>query len=180
MSTAMLTKQKTLISARHSLWNSAAHRAWTQMNLDPGWNPAASGGQEGDMPRGTGEGLDQLQNRIEPPILQQADNADAIEYFQRVWGNLPGRHEQHSRTGFSTGAPLWSFLNRTVEGDHYRDSSPWPIWHLNAWKICQENTLLEFRETFHAELDVVQEPFEYTRDLILNNLFDDKAPGMDE
>ncbi|MDK1032318.1 MAG: hypothetical protein QGD94_09955 [Planctomycetia bacterium] len=174
---AMLTKQETLIAARHSLWNAAAYGAWSQMNLDPNWNPTEGTSQGGNTPRGVGKGLDDLAQRIQPAILALSGNGVATDYFDRVWGNLPARHEQHSTKQFDTKTQLWSWLDSTVKAAHYRDSSEWTIWHINAWKICQENTLADFHKVFHGELDVVEEPFEYTRDRILKNLFDREVTG---
>ena len=171
MSMAMLTKQQTLVSSRHHLYTAAGHGRWSDMKLE-GWVPSGSLGaqpDDGNMPRGTGQELDQLSGEVAPSTLAKVTNEKAKDYWARLWGNLPGRHETHSSKSFQTQGSLWNFIDRTAHADHWRDSSPWHFYHIDAWKIARSGPLAEIFMDFrdHLQGDVAPH-FQETRDQILN------------
>lgn len=153
MSMAMLTKQQTLVEARYHLYRAAGHGDWSPMLLE-GFNPTtttAADASAGHMPRGSGEELDRLRSEVEPTTIEKATNAKARAYWERLWSNLPGRHDTLSERSFET-ARLWSFISRTARADHWRDSSPWHFYHVDAWQIARSGPLREVFEAFRMDL----------------------------
>ena len=170
MAMAMLTKQQTLVEARYHLWRAAGHGHWSDMKLE-GWVPAGSGGataDDGDMPRGTGEELSRLYDDVAPETVARTSDAQARDYFSRLWGNLPGRHKTEATRTFKTQGGLWDFIQRSATSDHFRDSSPWHFYHLDAWKIARSGPLREIFEAFRDNLQADVAPhFKPTRDDII-------------
>jgi len=186
MSLAMLAKQQALVEARHHLWHAAQHGGWSPLKLE-GWAPTdvpASEEDYGHRPRGVGDELERLRPEIEPATVQKTSNSDALEYWERLWGNLPGRHETRASRSFETQGSLWNFLNRTAHAAHWRDSSPWHFQHLDAWKIARSGPLREIFDPFAQYLGGdVADHFQQTRDDIIKRWFhgydvlDDVAEG---
>ncbi|HUW99957.1 MAG: hypothetical protein WBD63_08370 [Phycisphaerae bacterium] len=174
MSLAMLTKQQALVDARHQLWHAAQYGGWSALKLE-GWTPTQPTGDEedyGNRPRGGGDELERLRPEIEPATVQKTSNADALEYWERLWGNLPGRHETHAERSFETQGSMWDFLARTAQAVHWRDSSPWHFHHLDAWKIARSGPLREIFDPFSEYLGGdVAEHFRDTRDDIIKRWF---------
>ncbi|MBM4018358.1 MAG: pilus assembly protein [Planctomycetes bacterium] len=169
MSMAMLSKQQALLVARYHLYQAAGNGWWTQMKLE-GWdaslsNPGA-GGQ--NMPRGYGAELDRLYPEVAPRSLASTSNAEARDYWQRIWDNLPGRHETHASRTFKR-AKMWEFIEPTASADHLRDSSPWHYHHLDAWKIARSGPLREIFDAFYNNLQATVAPhFDPTRKDIID------------
>ena len=186
MSLALLTKQETLIEARHQLWHAAQHGSWSPMRLE-GWAPAAgvgTGEDFGNRPRGTGEELDRLRPDIEPETIARTSDPKARDYWDRIWGNLPGRHDTHASRSFETQGSLWNFINRTALAVHWRDSSPWHWHHLDAWRVARSGPCKEIFDSFADNLGGdVAEHFRPTRDDIIKrwwhgyDIIDDVAEG---
>ena len=186
MSLALLTKQETLIEARHQLWHAAQHGSWSPMKLE-GWAPAAgvgAGEDFGNRPRGTGEELDRLRPDIEPETIARTSDPKARDYWDRIWGNLPGRHDTHASRSFETQGSLWNFINRTALAVYWRDSSPWHWHHLDAWRIARSGPCKEIFDSFADNLGGdVAEHFRPTRDDIIKrwwhgyDIIDDVAEG---
>jgi len=185
MSMAMLSKQQALVEARHNLYQSAGNGWWTPMKLE-GWDPAlatqGAGGQ--DRPRGYGEELDRLYPEVAPPTLSSTSNAKARDYWQRIWDNLPGRHEAHAEKSFETKGKMWDFIERPAKANHVRDSSPWHFFHLDAWKIARSGPLREIFDAFYNNLQATAAPhFDPTRKDIIDrwwhgrDILDDEANG---
>ena len=168
MSMAMLTKQQALVGARHHLWHAAGHGGWAPMKLE-GWQPAAESGEDwGYRPRGTGEELDRLLDDVEDQTLKGTSDPKARDFWDRLWGNLPGRHETHDSRSFQTQGSLWNFINRTAKADHYRDSSPWHFYHLDVWRIARSGPLRVVFESFRDNLEgEVADHFKPVRDDII-------------
>lgn len=167
MGLAMLTKQQSLVAARHNLWHAAAWY-WPPMKLEgytPPANPSAPA-DAGDMPRGEGEDLarllDDLQKPPGPPSSWSSNGA-ACNYWSRIWGNLPGRHHTEASRSFDpTAGPIYNWINRTATSEHFRDSSPWHFYHLDAWRIARSGPLNEvaaaFINTLQAHPAAVEPP----------------------
>jgi hypothetical protein len=179
MAMAMLTKQQALVEARLRLWR-AAGWYWPPMKLE-GWDPTTDPNfhdpppNAGHMPRGEGEELDRLYQEVSPQTVNRVSNAKARQYWERLWGNLPGRHETEASMSFETHGRMWDFIEKTAEADHFRDSSPWHYQHLDAWMIARSGPLKEIFDAFRDNLppnilpDVTQpfrvrNPFEPTRE----------------
>jgi len=176
MSFAMLTRQQALIEARYRIWNSANNDPWSRMKLegfDPvGSTPPARVGW-GSKPRGYGEELDRLRADVNAKSVARATNAQARDYWERLWDNLPGRSTiQVSRTFKSSGS-LWNFIDHTTTADHFRDSSPWHYYHIDAWKIARSGPLRDIFLAFRDNLQGQVAPhFQTTRDDILHRWWD--------
>ena len=173
MSLAMLAKQQALVQARHHLWHAARHSDWSPLKLE-GWAPVEPDDEEdyGNRPRGSGDELERLRSEVEPATLQRTSDADAREYWERFWGNLPGRHETHAAWSFEAEGSLWDFLNRTALAAHWHDSSPWRFYHLDAWRIARSGPLRPVFESFGTYLGgSVADHFRPTRDDIINRWF---------
>ncbi len=169
---AMLTKQKALVSARHGLWRSA-RGSWSPMKLE-GWEPAMDDpdADEGSRPRGQGEELERLRPEVEPETIQQIANTKAIDFWNRLWGNLPGRHRKDAHKSFQASGSMWNWLERTAHGRHYRDSSAWQWRHLDAWEIARSGPIETVFDSFRDNLQGdVEEHFQPIRDDILNRWF---------
>ena len=168
MSLALLTKQQTIVEARHQLWHAVGYGGWSPMRLE-GWEPDTGGDPEwGNRPRGTGEELDRLRQNVEPDTIRKVSSPRARDYWDRLWGNLPGRHETHASRSFETQGSLWNFIERTALADHWRDSSAWPFDHLDAWKIARSGPLRVIFESFRDNLSGdVADHFKPTRDDII-------------
>jgi hypothetical protein len=180
MSLALLTKQQVIVEARHRLWQGAQHGHWSDLNLDPNWDPRAGTGTN-DMPRGRGEELDRLRPEVEPPTLASSSNPGAVDYWLRVYGNLPGRHQAQASRWFQTQGSLWSFLNRQAASEYWRDSSPWHFHHLDAWKIARSGPLKPIFESFRHNLQGdVAEHFKEVRDDILHRMFHASGDELDD
>ncbi|MBE3070159.1 MAG: pilus assembly protein [Planctomycetes bacterium] len=169
MSMAMLTKQKVLCDARARLWSSAGHGDWTTLKLE-GYTPGVDEDDGTSRPRGSGEELDRLRPEVEPNTIAKSSNPRAREYWQRLWDNLPGRHETESWRSFETSGSLWNFIRRDAGAQHLRDSSPWHFYHIDAWKIARSGPLKEIFEAFYNNLEAatVAPHFEATRDDIIH------------
>jgi len=169
MSFGMLSRQKALVDARRALWRSAGHGRWTNLKLE-GHTPGVVEDDGTNRPRGSGEELTRLRPDVEPDTIQRTTDADAREYWYRIWDNLPGRHEAHASRSFKTSGRMWNFIHRTTRAEHWRDSSPWHYAHLDAWKIARSGPLREIFEAFreHLETASVAPHFEQTRDDIMN------------
>lgn len=169
MSMAMLTKQQVLSDARARLWSSAGHGEWTTLKLE-GHTPGADEDDGTSRPRGSGEELDRLRAEVEPNTIAHSSNPLAREYWQRLWDNLPGRHETESSRSFETSGSLWNFIRRDAGAQHVRDSSPWHLNHIDAWKIARSGPLKEIFQAFYDNLEAatVAPHFEATRDDIIH------------
>jgi hypothetical protein len=169
MSMAMLTKQLVLYDARYRLWASAGHGDWTHLKLE-GSVPGASDDDGTQRPRGSGEELDRLRPEVEPDTIAKSSNPMAREYWQRLWDNLPGRHETESSRSFKTSGSLWNFIQRSAGAQHLRDTSPWHFDHLDAWRVARSGPLKEIVEAFRTNLEqaTVAPHFEKTRDDIIH------------
>ena len=172
MAMAMLTRQQAIVQARHDLW-AAANGGWSPMKLE-GWDPVQTPppANPGDMPRGTGDELDRLNPEVAPPTLAATSNPQAQDYWNRIWGNLPGRHHMHAEQSFKRQGSLWNFIDNTATSDHYRDSSPWHFYHLDAWQIARTGPVKPIFDAFEANLPPdVPQFFKPTRDDIINRWF---------
>lgn len=171
MAIGMLTKQQTLVEARHRLFSSAGHGHWIPMNLE-GWEPEDFEDDGTQRPRGTGEALNRLRPDVEPHTIEKTDNALAVDFWDRIWGNLPARHEMHAHRSFETQGSLWNFINRSTHAACYRDSSPWHYAHLDLWKVARSGPLQVIYRAFKDNLEPdVAEHFEPTREDIINRWF---------
>jgi hypothetical protein len=172
MSLAMLARQEAIVEARHNLW-AAANGGWTPMNLE-GWDPAQvqPAANAGDMPRGSGEELDRLQPEVAQPAQNATGNAAARDYWDHIWGNLPGRHHTHAAQSFKRPGNLWNFIDNNASADHYRDSSPWHFYHLDAWRIARTGPVKPIFDAFEKNLPPdVPIFFKPTRDDIIQRWF---------
>ena len=165
---AMLTKQQTLTECRRRLWASAGKGEWAPLKLE-GFTPGIVEDDGTHRPRGSGEELDRLRPSLEPRTVASSTNPLARDYWQRLWENLPGRHQTEDSRSFQT-ARLWNFLRRSASAEHKRDSSPWHFQHLDAWKVARSGPLREIFQAFQENLEF--ESFaphvEPTRDDIMN------------
>lgn len=163
MSLAMLTKQRTLVEARHQLWHLAAR------------------GAQG-APRGSGEELARLRPEVEPPTLSATTEPLALDYWQRLWSELPGRHETHSKKSFQTRGRMWDFIDKTAEANHVRDANSWRFFDVDAWKIARDGPLREIYNAFRDGLQTSRcaDQFRPTRDDIYNRWFHEKGFYDDE
>jgi len=171
MSFAMLTRQQALCEARYRLWNSANNDPWSPMKLE-GFDPGSAGAVPrtgyGSKPRGTGDELDQLRADVQSRSLAKASNARARDYWERLWDNLPGRSDIKVSRSFTSSGSLWNFIDHTATADHFRDSSPWHYYHIDAWKIARSGPLKEIFDAFHNGLQGTVAPhFQATRDDII-------------
>ena len=160
MSMAMLTKQQTLVEARYKLWHFSNGFYWSDMKLE-GWQPipGASDPDRGHRPRGTGEELDRLRADVEPNTIARTDNAEARDFWQRLWDNLPGRHKVLKQQSFQTKGKMWNFLDTTAQASHTRDSSTWHFHHLDVWRIARAGPLQNIFQAFYDNLmDPLQVP----------------------
>ncbi len=170
MATAMMTKREALVKARHVIWHSAGRGHWTGLDLGLGWAPD-EGANEGHRPRGTGEELARLRPEVEPETLQQVSNDLARDYWHRIWGNLPGRHETVQSSSFER-TEMFDFLGRTARADHFRDSSPWHFGHLDAWEIARSGPLRVIYDAVRENLEEdVAEHFQHVREDVLRRWF---------
>jgi hypothetical protein len=172
MANALLARQQAIVEARHHLWAAVNNGGWTPMNLE-GWLPAQvpPADDAGAMPRGEGEELSRLKPEVEPPTLQTTSDGLAREYWQRIWGNLPGRHHAHQDGSFER-AKMWAFIDPTVSADHYRDSSSWHFFHLDIWRIARSGPCKEIFDAFHDHLTGTVAPhFRPTRDEIIKRMW---------
>jgi len=169
MSFGMLARQKALVDARRSLWQSAGHGEWTNMRLE-GYTPGTIVLDDGTKrPRGYGEELDRLRPEVEPDTIARTSDPKARDYWFRLWDNLPGRHESKASRSFQTSGSMWKFIDRTATAQHKRDTSPWHFYHLDAWKVARSGPLREIFEAFQRHLEMAQfaPHFEQTRDDII-------------
>ena len=170
MSFGMLCRQKALVDARRSLWRSAGRGRWTPMKLE-GHTPGVDVDEDDDThrPRGVGEELDRLWGDVAADTVAKTTNPMARDYWNRLWDNLPGRHESKASRSFKTSGRLWNFIHRTARAEHKRDSSPWHFYHIDAWKIARSGPLKEIFEAFreHLEMETFAPHFEPTRDDIM-------------
>jgi hypothetical protein len=185
MAMAMLTKQQVLVEARYHLYRTASNGYWPPM-IGVDWTDTSyvNSPRDGDMPRGIGAELDRLHGEVAAPSLARSSNAQAQDFFNRIWTNLPGRHETKSSQSFKTQGHLWDFIDRTANANHVRDSSPWHFFHIDAWKIARSGPLKEIFDAFHNNLNGDVAPhFQPTRDDILKrwwhgtDILDDEANG---
>jgi hypothetical protein len=139
-------------SARHNLWH-AAGWYWPPMQLE-GYTPAAdptAPANAGNMPRGEGEDLARLLEDLQKPPgppSSWSSNGAARNYWSRIWGNLPGRHHTTASQSFETEGAMWNWIHKTATSEHFRDSSPWHFYHLDAWKIARSGPLNEIAAEF--------------------------------
>jgi len=171
MSSAMLTRQQALIDARRVVLNASnTDDGWSSEKLEL-WLPGLGRHGRVDLPRGTGAELDQLRQEIYNDTVGRATGPAAVDYWARIWTNLPGRHETHASKSFQTSGPIWDpiFGNKTAKADHYRDSSPWHFFHLDAWRIARSGPCRLIFEAFQNNLPPTVAPhFKPTRDDIYN------------
>ncbi len=180
MSLGMLAKQHALVAARHRLWRNAQHGHWTELEMAEDWDPEAGGGEEG-RPRGTGEELNRLRREVEPPTVARAGNPEALDYWDRLSGNLPGRHRTAASRRFDRRGRLWNFLPRTAQAEYFRDSSPWHFHHIDAWKIARSGPLKPIFDSFRDNLQgEVAEHFQETRDDIIERMFHASGDELDD
>jgi hypothetical protein len=185
MSMAMLSKQQALVEARYTLYRTATNGYWPPMKgvalSDTSYTNSP---RDGNMPRGFGEELDRLEPEVAPPTLASTSNGQAREYWQRLWTNLPGRHETRAQKSFETKGRMWDFIERPAKANHVRDSSPWHFFHLDAWKIARSGPLREIFDAFYNNLQATVAPhFDPTRKDIIDrwwhgtDILDDEANG---
>ena len=165
MSSAMLTKQRSVIEAYHRLYSI---RWWYPApNYSPSYD--GSGAGEEHRPRGTGESLERLRRDVEPATVHKVSSALARNYWARLFGNLPGRDEHEESRSFETRGPYWRFIPTTVISDHYRDQSEWRFFDLDVWKIARSGPLNVIYQSFYENLQGDVAPhFEKTRDDIIH------------
>lgn len=164
MSMAMLTKQRTIIEAYHSVYRI---RWWYPApNYSPSYD--GSGAGEEHRPRGTGESLERLRQDVQAETIQQVSSALARNYWTRLFGNLPGRDEQEESRSFETQGSLWNFIPKTAVSDHFRDQSEWRFFDLDTWKIARSGPLNVIYQSFWDNLQGDVAPhFQKTRDEII-------------
>ena len=170
MAMAMLTKQQAVVEARYHLWI-AANGSWAPMKLE-GWAPTGNlpDPSGGDMPRGSGDELTRLYPEVFQPALNATTSSMAQDYANRIWGNLPGRQHTHAERSFQSRGGLWDFIDHTATSDHYRDTSPWHFYDLDAWKIARTGPCKAIFEAFRDNLPATVAPhFKPTRDDIYNH-----------
>jgi hypothetical protein len=171
MALAMLARQEAIVDARYHLW-SAANGGWTPMKLE-GWTPtqAPPDANGGDMPRGSGEELDRLNGDISSAI-SAASSGGSTDFWDRLWGNLPGRQHTHADKTFKRPGNLWNFIDNHASADHYRDSSPWHFYHIDAWRIARTGPVKPIFDAFENKLPPdVPDFFKPTRDDIIERWF---------
>lgn len=185
MSMAMLSKQQALVEARYTLYRTATNGYWPPM-IGVALNNTSytNAPRDGNMPRGVGPELDRLYPEVAPPTLASTSNGQAREYWQRIWTNLPGRHETRAQKSFETKGKMWDFIERPAKANHVRDSSPWHFFHLDAWKIARSGPLREIFDAFYNNLQATAAPhFDPTRKDIIDrwwhgqDILDDEANG---
>jgi len=193
MSMAMLSKQQALVEARYTLYHAAGNGHWSPMK-GVAWDDTMDLGQQpedGDMPRGSGEELDRLYPEVAPQTLASTSNGRATEYWQRIWDNLPGRHETRAEKSFETKGRMWDFIERPARANHVRDSNEWYFCrdsdrhiNLDAWKIARSGPLREIFDAFYNNLQATAAPhFDPTRKDIIDrwwhgrDILDDEANG---
>jgi hypothetical protein len=172
MSMAMLAKQQALKEARANLWHDA-QGGWSPMKLEGQDTSSPDPGVGGKhMPRGYGEDLDRLEPDLQRAGVPRASGEEALKYWQRIWANLPARHETESTKTFKT-APMWNFIEASAKASHRRDSSPWYFYHLDAWRIARAGPLAELFGVFRSEFENAsnQNSFESTRKEFFRRLF---------
>ena len=174
MSMAMLSKQQALVEARYNLYRTASNGYWPPMIgvalTDTSYTNSP---RDGDMPRGSGPELDRLYPEVAPQALASTSNGQAREYWQRIWTNLPGRHETRAEKSFETKGRMWDFIERPARANHVRDSSPWYFDHLDAWRIARAGPLAELFGIFRLEFENSSglNQFESTRKEFFRRLF---------
>jgi hypothetical protein len=180
MSLAMLAKQEALVAARHNLWRSAQHGHWSDLDMRDIWSNDAGDDSE-SRPRGSGEELNRLREEVEPDTVARTNNSAALDYWDRLWGNLPGRHRTRASRRFESEGSLWDFLPREAKAEYFRDSSPWHFHHIDAWKIARSGPLKPIFDSFRENLQGdVAEHFRETRDDIIERMFHATGDELDD
>jgi len=161
----LLTKQRTILDARHQVY--LARDSWSSANVDTSYDGSGSG--DASRPRGTGESLDRLRSDIESDTLDQVSSASAVDFWNRVFGNLPGRQSAESTRSFETQGELYAFIPTALTSDHRCDQNEWRFSDIDVWRIARSGPL---QVVFAAFLDNLQgevaAPFEKTRTDILD------------
>ena len=169
MSSAMLTRQQALIDARRVVLNASnTDDGWSSEKLEL-WLPGLGRHGRVDLPRGTGAELDQLRQEIYNDTVGRATGPAAVDYWARIWTNLPGRREVHTSRSFTTKGKMWDFIEKTATADRYADTSPWYFHDLDTWQIARSGPLQDVFKAFYYNLQGPVAPhFQATRDEVIS------------
>jgi hypothetical protein len=175
-------KQDTQVVVRHNVWRHVERTWWHHDEHSwPDWNgnangPVGTGATTDDLrPRGTGEELRYLYDNAGRAAANASINAQADDYFRRVWNNLPGRHHGVQTVDFRTNSPAFEFLNGEVRTDYYHDSVSWTHGQEPIWLIAQYGPMALIKALFETQLADVPPEFHRMREEVLHAWFKEEA-----
>ena len=194
LSRGLWIKEETQTTVRYELWHQARrssvdldrdspdyhHDGWWHAggrwsSMDPDANgPIGSGAHGGNRPRGIGDELRYFYENAGQDAHAASTNAQADDYFRRVWNNLPGRHHRRETVAFRTDAPALRTFNRDVSTDYYHDSVSWTNRQEPPWRIAQSGPMREIKEIFETHLAGVPDEFFRMKQEVLHAWFEER------
>ncbi len=190
---AMRMKMQLTTRNRQNVWRKPPlHYQRYDVDQDHSWtdyNPEANGpipspavgldtfGQyQAKRPRGDGEALDNLYQRVRPALTHTA-NPSANDYLARLWNNLPGRKDKLSGQYYGNQLEESTTVRKIfgqMSSRHQVDMAPWVHSQMPAWLIAQRGPMLEINNVFRTELLSIPREYRRMSEEVLHAWFEEK------